>query len=114
MFYQILLFLIALVLFILTLRYRRLYLGEKFNKSSISVKHGKFIENYIPWIKEIFPNDPQKFRFIGNPIDGMLFDDNEVIFMEFKSGKSRLSKKQKNIKNLIKDKKVKWREIRIN
>jgi len=104
---------IFLVLFVLLLRYRELYLKEKFNKSSMSVKYGKFIENYVPWIKKVFPNDPKKFRFIGNPIDGILFDDDEIIFMEFKTGSSKLSEKQKKIKQLVNDKRVKWREIRI-
>ncbi|MCD6579088.1 hypothetical protein J7L48_06400 [bacterium] len=114
MFFDMFLILILLFLLILVIKYRTLYKKEKFNKTSISVKHGKFLENYIPWIKNIFPGDPRKFRFLGNPIDGILFDDNEIVFMEFKTGKSSLSNKQKNIKKLVEKKSIRWKEIKIN
>ena len=99
--------------FALLLKYRRLYVEERYKKSSMSVKYGKFLENYIPWIKEIFPYRVDKFRFIGNPIDGIVFDENEIVFMEFKTGKSKLNESQKRIKKLVKEKKVKWKEIKI-
>ena len=89
-----------------------MYLKEKLRKTSISVKYGKFLEHYIPWIKELFPYHPEKFRFIGNPIDGILFDDNKIVFVEFKTGKSQLNQTQKKIKSLVKNKKVEWKEIR--
>ena len=102
-----------LILILLINKYRRMYLSEKFKKSSISVKYGKFLEQYIPWIKEIFPHSPQKFRFIGEPIDGILFDDDEILFMEFKTGSSKLTERQKRIKKLVKEKKIGWKEIKI-
>ncbi len=105
---------IILILLALLKRYRSLYLEEKFKKGSIAVKHGKMIEQFIPWIKEVFPYDPEKFRFIGDPIDGILFDDEEIVFIEFKTGDAKLNKRQKTIKNLVKNKKIKWKEIRIS
>jgi len=112
-YYSLALSLVALAfLFLVVNKYRKLYLAEKRKKASISVKHGKFLEHYIPWIKKIFPHDPQRFRFIGNPIDGILFGEDRIIFMEFKTGKSRLSSSQVRIKNLVENKKVEWREIR--
>lgn len=105
---------LSLVLLVLVFRYRYLYLSEKYKKSSISIKYGKFLEHYIPWIKRIFPYSPEKFRFIGNPIDGILFNDDKIIFMEFKTGKSKLNENQVKIKNLVKNKKVGWKEIRID
>jgi len=104
--------LILAVLLILLRKYRSLYLRERQNKTSISVKHGKFLEHYIPWIKEIFPYNPKNFRFIGNPIDGILFGEDKIIFMEFKTGKSQLNESQKKIKTLVENKKVEWKEIR--
>ena len=62
---------------------------------------------------ESYPYDYNKFRFIGNPIDGIQFNEDEIIFMEFKGGKSQLSEKQRNIKDLVKDKRVYWEEFRI-
>lgn len=104
--------LFSLVLFLLVVRYRKLYLREKYSKTSISVRHGKFLEHYIPWIREFFPYNPERFRFIGNPIDGILFGDDKIIFMEFKTGKSLLNEAQKKIKSLVENKKVEWKEVR--
>ncbi|UCG95305.1 MAG: hypothetical protein JSV92_04670 [archaeon] len=104
--------LVILVLAFFALRYRSLYIKEKYRKASISVRHGKFLEHYIPWIKKIFPHRPERFRFIGNPIDGILFDDDKIIFMEFKTGKSYLNEAQRKIKSLVEAKKVEWKEIK--
>jgi len=106
-------FLIILILILIAGRYRRLYLLERQSRTSASVRYGKFLEHYIPWIKEIFPHDPTKFRFIGNPIDGILFDDDKIVFLEFKTGNSKLSETQRKIKSLVKEKKVEWKEIKI-
>lgn len=116
---MILVLLILIILFDIFLlavlfAYRRLYLIEKYKKSSMSVRYGNFLENYIPWIKKLFPYRPDKFRFIGHPIDGIVFGDDKIIFMEFKTGKSKLNNNQKRIKKLVKEKKVEWKEIRID
>ncbi|MCK4634713.1 MAG: endonuclease [Candidatus Aenigmarchaeota archaeon] len=104
--------LIFIVLVFLVRRYRLLYLKEKRRKASISIRHGKFLEHYIPWIKKIFPYNPERFRFIGNPIDGILFDKDKIVFIEFKTGRSTLNESQKKIKSLVKNKKIEWKEIR--
>lgn len=85
----------------------------KFNKSSQSVKYGKMTEQWIPFSTK-FPYNSEKFRFLGNPIDGIVFDENEIVFVEFKTNTSQLNQKQKEIKELILNKKVKWDEFRIN
>ena len=84
----------------------------KFEKSSQSVKYGKLTEQFIPFA-ETFPFNPEKFRFLGNPIDGIVFLENEIIFCEFKTGSSQLSQKQRQIKQLVNEKKVKWFEFGI-
>ena len=48
-----------------------------------------------------YPYNPKKFRFLGEPIDGIQFEDDEIIFIEFKTRKGELSGKQKMIKHLI-------------
>ena len=77
------------------------------------VKHGKSFENLFPFMNN-YPYESRNFRFIGDPIDGVSFEDNKIIFMEFKTGTSKLSEKQKKIKNLVENKKVEWKEIRDN
>lgn len=80
-------------------------------KSSQSVRYGKLTEQWIPLAKE-FPYNAEDFRFIGSPIDGVVFDSDEVVLCEFKAAGSQLSEKQRRIKELVENGKVKWYEFR--
>ncbi len=80
-------------------------------KQSLSTTYGKIFEQIVPFSKR-FSFEPKNFRFIGDPIDGLAFTDNEVVFCEIKLNKSALSKRQKRIKELVQKKKVRWQEIR--
>src|SRR4030065_901860 len=73
-------------------------------KQSQSTRYGKMTEQFLPFLKE-YPYDENRFRFLGNPIDGVQFTDDGIIFIEFKAANSRLSSEQKRVKNLIEDKK---------
>jgi predicted Holliday junction resolvase-like endonuclease len=42
------------------------------------------------------------------------FEPDRIVFVEFKTGSSRLSAKQKDIKDLVLNKKVEFREVRMN
>ncbi len=84
----------------------------QFSKQSQSVKYGKMSEQWIP-LSEKFPYDKEKFRFLGNPIDGIAFLDDKIVFCEFKANTSKLSSTQENIRDLVKNKKVEWNEIRM-
>ena len=84
----------------------------QFSKQSQSVKYGKMSENWIP-LSEKFPFDKEKFRFLGNPIDGIAFLDDKIVFCEFKANTSKLSRTQENIRELVKNKKVEWNEFRV-
>jgi len=84
----------------------------RFRKSSQSVKYGKMTEQFIPFV-ENFPYNPEKFRFLGNPIDGVLFDEDEIVFCEFKTGSSSLNQNQRRVKQLVENKRVKWLEFKI-
>jgi len=81
-------------------------------KASQSVKYGQLTEQWVPFSGK-FPYNAQNFRFIGSPIDGLSFEDDEIVFVEFKTATSRLNEKQRKIKDLVKDKKVGWFELRI-
>ncbi len=80
-------------------------------KQSQSTTYGQIFEQLVPFSKD-FPFDPKKFRFIGNPIDGIVFEDDKITFCEIKLNNSVLSPRQKSIKRLVEDKKVCWKEIR--
>ncbi len=108
---------ILLVIFVLFLIFHIFSLRDEISsiaylKRSQSVKYGQLTEQWIPFSKE-FPFNPQNFRFIGKPIDGIVFDDDKVVFVEFKTNKSSLSEIQKKVKKIIQDKKVEWFELQI-
>lgn len=85
-------------------------------KKSSETRLGQISENLVPFL-EGFPYDPKTAHFLGNPIDYIIFDTNSanpsIIFLEVKTGNSKLSSSQKHIKNLIKNGQVKFEEIRL-
>lgn len=83
-----------------------------FQKSSLSSKYGKMSEQFMPFLKD-YPYDPQNFRFLGSPIDGIQFEDNKIIFIEFKTNTSRLSERQRQIAEQVFQKRVVWEEHRL-
>jgi len=81
---------------------------------SRSVLGGKFTEQIAPWFPE-FRYDPTEARFIGNPIDLIVFpglatgDPKEIVIVEIKSGKKgQLSPVEKKIQKLVEDGMVRW------
>ena len=82
-------------------------------KQSRAVLSGQFSEQIAPYLPE-FPFKPTEARFIGKPIDFIVFrgmDEKkieEVVFVEVKSGQSQLSNIEKSLKSAIEDKKVSW------
>lgn len=85
---------------------------------SRSVLSGMFSEQLAPFLPN-FNFKPTECRFLGKPVDFIVFkglDDkkvNEVVFVEVKSGKGKLSLVEKSLREAIKNKKVSWQEYRI-
>ena len=85
---------------------------------SRAVLGGYFSEQLAPYLPD-FKYLPTECRFVGKPIDFLVFKgmDNknieEVIFVEVKSGNAKLSPTERKLKQAIKDKKVRWREYRV-
>lgn len=84
----------------------------RFGKRSLSTKYGRMSEQFFPFMKD-YPYDEQNFRFIGSPIDGVQFEDDKIVFVEFKSAGSGMSQKQRRIKELVDKKRVEFEEVRI-
>jgi predicted Holliday junction resolvase-like endonuclease len=88
------------------------------NEKSRAILGGQFSENLAPYLPN-FPFVPTECKFIGKPIDFIVFngmnekDINEVVFVEIKSGKSKLNEQEKKLKEAIDNKKVRWEEYRI-
>ena len=83
-------------------------------KKSSEVRLGKIGENLAPFV-EHWPYDPNNFRFLGNPCDGVSFNLNtgKIVFVEIKTGKSKLSKSQKRIRELINQGEVYFATFRV-
>ena len=79
---------------------------------------GKTLEKLIPFLEK-FPYNSHDLRWLGDPIDFIVFDGYSekspkgLVFVEVKSGNGELTKSQNQIKELIEKKKVKWFEFRI-
>ena len=91
----------------------RLQLIEMANrKQSLSTKYGRMSEQFFPFLEQ-YPYDENNFRFIGNPIDGVQFEKDKIIFIEFKAANSQLSVRQRDIRDMINKGRIEFREFRI-
>ena len=82
-------------------------------EKSKAVIAGKVTEHFIPYLPE-FRYNPKDARFIGSPIDLIVFDGldegylRRIVFVEVKSGKSTLSKRERLIRDAVEQGKVEW------
>ncbi|MBM3228983.1 hypothetical protein FJZ26_01000 [Candidatus Parvarchaeota archaeon] len=87
-------------------------------KKSRAVLGGQFSEQLAPYLPD-FPFLPTEVRFLGKPIDFVVFSGmdaktiNEVVFVEVKSGKSSLNPVEKTLKACIEAKQVRWLEYKV-
>lgn len=85
---------------------------------SRSVIGGQFSEQLAPYLPD-FQYLPTECKFMGKPIDFIVFKGmdekkiDEVIFVEVKSGNAKLNGHEKNLKETIEKKRVRWVEYRI-
>ena len=105
---------LALALAVLySVRITRSYLRLRRLRRGDAVRRGFTTEQWLP-LTESYPWDPRNFRFLGAPIDGVQFEDDRVVLVEFKSGRSRLSDRQLRIRDLVKNGRVEFREVRVD
>lgn len=104
------------VLFLLSVRQIFSLRGDiaslKSKRQSQSTKYGQITEQFMPWSSN-YPYDPSKFRFIGSPIDGIQFEEDKVVLMEFKAATSKMTSLQRQIKSLVEEGRVTFEEIRL-
>ena len=96
-----------------SVRMTRSYLALRRRKRGDDVRRGFTTEQWLP-LTESYPWDPRNFRFLGAPIDGVQFEDDRVVLVEFKSGRSRLSDRQRRIRDLVQSGRVEFREVRVD
>ncbi len=88
-------------------------------KRSRAVLTGQFSEQLSPYLPG-FPCNPSQVKFLGKPVDFVAFVENpdtalveEILFIEVKTGNSKLTEREQSIKNTIAQHKVKFVEYTI-
>jgi len=89
-------------------------------KQSRAVLGGLVSEQIAPLLPG-FPFDPGDCRFVGKPVDFIVFkgmnekDISEVVFVEVKTGSGRnLNEQEKKLRDVIQNRKVSWFEFDID
>ncbi len=93
---------------------------EDSRQRSRSVNLGQVVEQLVPFMPD-FPFDPKDAHFLGNPVDYVVFaglrEDNrvhEIVFVEVKSGSSRLTAREKSVRDAIENGRVSYWEARVS
>lgn len=58
-----------------------------------------------------YPYNRSSFRFIGDPVDGIQFEEDKILFVRFKTGKTPRTPEQNHLKNLVATGQVGWFEF---
>lgn len=69
-------------------------------------------DKYSHEIMKYYPYNPDNFRFVGDPIDGIQFEENAVVFVRFKKDNIPRTKEQDRIKTIIENKCIEWFEFK--
>ncbi len=92
---------------------------------SRQVLKGKIAEQIVPLLRSVFRYDPADARFIGAPIDYIIFDGYTrakdsgsrepitIVFADVKTGNARLSRTERQIRDAVREGRVKWETIRL-
>ena len=88
-------------------------------RQSRAILGGLVSEQIAPLLPD-FPFDPGDCRFIGKPVDFIVFQGmnrqkiSEVVFLEIKTGASKsLNQQEKNLRDAIQSGRVRWAQFNI-
>jgi predicted Holliday junction resolvase-like endonuclease len=82
------------------------------SRRSQSVRYGQLTERFAPWMED-WPFDPERFRPLGTPVDGVQFTDRAVYLVEIKAADSRLSADQRALREAVREGRVGWLTFRV-
>ena len=92
-------------------------LRRRFIRQSRAVTTGKVAEQLAPHMQG-FPLNPREARFLGSPVDFVVFDGLEdgtvrrVVFVEVKTGGATLSGRERLVRDAVRERRVEWVEWR--
>lgn len=84
---------------------------------SRAVTVGNFTQHIVPYLPE-FEFDPRDVRFLGSPIDFVVFDGlsqgevKRIVLVEVKTGGSALSVRERSVRDAARAGKIEWLEFR--
>jgi predicted Holliday junction resolvase-like endonuclease len=90
------------------------------------VLKGKIAEHMVPMYKDVFKYDPSDARFLGAPIDYVIFDGYSavkdgnsdepitVVLADIKTGNAQLNRTERKIKEAVEQGRVRWETIQLD
>lgn len=97
-------------------RYRRNTRKDAVQQSR-AVTRGQMYEQLVPYLPD-FPFNPKDAQFLGRPVDFVVFDGldegdlRRIVFVEVKTGGSKLTTRERLVRDAIRDGRVEWTQIR--
>ena len=85
---------------------------------SQAITAGKVHEQVVPYLPG-FPYNPKDIRFLGSPVDFVVFDGladgqvERIIFLEVKTGGAGLTSRERSVRNAVQAREVEWLEVRV-
>lgn len=76
-------------------------------------------EQLVPHLPD-FEFNPKDARFLGQPVDFVVFDGldegelRRIVFVEVKTGESKLTTRERQIREAIRQGRIGWHEVRSN
>ena len=98
-------------------RYTRALRSDAVQRSH-AVTVGKVTEQIVPYFPEFIWN-PKDARFLGSPIDFVVFDGladglvRRVVFVEVKTASASLSPRERQVREAVQERRIAWVELRI-
>ena len=88
-------------------------------RRSESVTKGKITEHLIPYFPD-FPYNPKDARFLGSPVDLVVFDGlsddtlREIVFVEIKTAKNpSLSRREREVRDCVSEKRIGYKLLQL-
>jgi predicted Holliday junction resolvase-like endonuclease len=88
-------------------------------RGSLRSLAGKTAEQWAPYL-EGFPGQPTEARFLGAPVDFVVFRGlgrgrvDEIVLVEVKSGDGQLSAIERSLRDCVREGRVSWAEHRVD
>ena len=85
---------------------------------SQAITAGKVHEQLIPYLP-VFPYNPKDVRFLGSPVDLVVFDGlsegrlERIVFVEVKTGGSALTIRERTVRDVVRAGEIDWEELRV-